>query len=342
MTGFLLALFLAHSHTAQAATVTGLYEAEVPVSNQTAGQRQSAIRAAFIQVMVKLTGNRNAASIYGVSEMMERVDQYVQQFEYRTQDDRAGNPSTRLWVRFDPRVIDRGMRDYSIPIWSQERPSSLVWLVIRDDLGQRFASLDVDSRFFSVLQEQAGARGISFITPLYDLQDATAIRSSDIIDGIDTTIMLASSRYQPDAVLSGAITSAGAGLWEGEWLIIIQDQIINRWMNSGDSIEIVLSEAMDGLADNLAIRFAQTRGYASETIQEISVTGVSSFAAYARTLSYLESLNIVSAVDVKSMDTTRVVYVLSTAGTAETLAQTLTLGRVLEPAGNSGVYQLVQ
>jgi len=342
MTVFLLAFLLAIPVFTHAVTVANLYEAEVPVKDQSAGQRNSAIRAAFVQIMVKLTGNRNAAAIYGVSELLDRSGQFVQQYEYRSEPDQnTGQPVTRLWIRFDARVIDDGMREYSIPIWSQERPSTLVWLVIKDDLGQRFASLDEESRYFSILQEQAGARGISFITPLYDLQDAAAIKSSDVIGGFEGPLSLASKRYQPDAILAGAVVSLGPDLWEGRWLSIIQGQPV-RWSNSGDSIEIVLSEGMDGQADHLAARFAQVQGFVSENTQEISVAGVNSFARYARILSYLESLNFVSSVEVKHMDSSHVIYVLSTRGSAEALTQALTLGRVLQPSGVNGEYQLLQ
>ena len=342
MTVFLLAILLAIPVLSPAVTVTNLYEAEVPVKDQSAGTRNSAIHAALVQVMVKLTGNRNASSIYGVAELLERAQQFVQQYEYRSGEDQlTGKPTTRLWVRFDASVIDNGMREFSIPVWSQERPSTLVWLVIKDDLGQRFASLDENSRYFSVLYEQARARGISFITPLYDLDDAASINTSDVVGGFDGPVLLASERYQPDAILAGVVTTQGQGLWEGNWLGIIQGQPI-RWSNSSDSIDIVLSEGMDGMADHLAARFAQLQGFVSENIQEISVTGVNSFAQYARTLSYLESLNIVSSVDVKRMESGRVIYVLSTRGSTDSLIQALALGRVLQSSGPGGEFLLLQ
>ncbi len=326
-----------------AVTVTNLYEAEVPVADQTANGRSAGIQAAFIQVMVKLTGSRNAASIYGVSELQQRAVQFVQQYEYRgVEDAKTGQVRPRLWVRFDAGAIDNGMREYNIPVWSQERPSTLLWLVVRDGLGQRFASLDEDSRYFTVLREQARARGISFITPLQDLQDAAAIRSSDIIGGLEAPLQQASARYHPDAILAGSLIGDPQGLWEGRWTLIIQGQNAGGWSSTGESIDLVLSEGIDYLADNLATRFAQTQGYAGESTQEISVTGIGSFAGYAETLRYLESLNFVSSVDVTDITPGRVVYRLTTRGDASTLAQALALGRVLQPSGVGGEYQLLR
>lgn len=337
----LLSVLLILPLSGSAVTVRGLYEADVPVTDQSSAQRNTAIRSAFIQIMVKLTGNRNAGGIYGVSDLLENATQYVQQYEYRNKEDEAtGSSSTQLWIKFDPGIIDKGMREYNIPVWSQERPSTLIWLVIKDDLGQRFASLDENSRYFSVLNEQARARGIQFITPLYDLQDASAIKSSDVMDGLEGQIQLASERYQPDAILAGAIIASAPGLWEGRWFSSIQGQV-TQWSNSGDSIELVLSEGMDGQADNLAARFADTQGFVSESNQEIRVNGIANFEQYARTLRYLETLNFVSGVDVKSVDHDQVVYLVSIRGSENSLSQALSLGRILEPSGAVNEYRFV-
>jgi len=338
---YLLMLFLltACPPVSLAVTVTNLYQAEVPVADQSAAARATAIRAALVQVMIKLTGNRNAAGIYGVDELQARADQLLQQYEYRSAGE-EGNSRLHLWVRFDPRGIDNGMREYNIPVWSQERPSTLIWLVIRDDLGQRFASLDANSRYFTALQEQASARGIPFITPLYDLQDAAAIRTDDVIGGFEEPLIQASERYQPDAILAGTVMATASGLWEARWLAIIQGQP-RQWISAGDSIEMVLGEGMEGLADQLAAAYAQQQGFASENTGEISITGVDSFARYARALSYLESLNLVSSVNVKSLDSKRVTCVVSARGDMDTLHQALVLGRVLQPAGNPGEYRLL-
>ncbi len=321
-----------------AVTVTGLYQAEIPVTNQSSSQRQSAVRAAFIQIMVKLTGNRNAGSIYGVDELVPQAEQFVQQYEYRNQVNEEGIETTRLWVQFDQNVVDNRMREYNIPVWSQERPSTLVWLVINDDLGQRFASLDEYSRYFAVLQEQARARGISFITPLFDLQDAAAISTNAIVAGDTGAIEQASSRYQPDAILAGVVNAVTPELWEGNWISIVQQQNLTS-TGSGDSLEIVLSEGVDAHADQLAARFADTQGFVNETTEQIRVTGIRHFEDYAKTLSYLESLNFVSAVDVSRVDVNQVEFVLQLRASNASLSQALSLGRLLQPGTGVNEYR---
>ena len=58
--GLMVALLLALS--AQAETVTNLYEAEIPVSGQGGEARAEGIRKAFAQVVVKVSGDRGLLS----------------------------------------------------------------------------------------------------------------------------------------------------------------------------------------------------------------------------------------------------------------------------------------
>ncbi|NIN35787.1 MAG: DUF2066 domain-containing protein, partial [Gammaproteobacteria bacterium] len=51
--------------------VPGLYEAEVPVADQGQASRQSAITEAMKRVMVKLTGDRNAAGRFNLVPIIE-------------------------------------------------------------------------------------------------------------------------------------------------------------------------------------------------------------------------------------------------------------------------------
>ena len=54
--GFLLLLLLAHATPSPALKVQGLYEAEVPITDQSAAARQQAVSGALRLVLVKLAG----------------------------------------------------------------------------------------------------------------------------------------------------------------------------------------------------------------------------------------------------------------------------------------------
>ena len=90
--------------SAVAATVAGLYEAEVAIAGEDPDSRNQAIGEALALVLVKLTGRDPAP---GLAELSAQAPRYVQQFRYRRAVGEDGGAQTRLWVRFDKGGLDR-------------------------------------------------------------------------------------------------------------------------------------------------------------------------------------------------------------------------------------------
>ena len=108
----------------------GLYQATVPVADESVSKRSPAIKQALIQVLVKLTGDRNIRDSSDIAPLIERPERFVQQFRYRQVEDQEEQnvQSTELLVQFDENALNEGLRGYGLTIWGQERPSVLVWL----------------------------------------------------------------------------------------------------------------------------------------------------------------------------------------------------------------------
>lgn len=340
------ALFLAvFAPPAAAIRVSGLYQAEVVVADQTRPVRAQGIVSALREVLVKLTGDRFAPSGAAAAPVLGNAEGYVQQYRYRevtVPPAAEGQPASRelhLWVQFDQDALDRDLRGRGIPVWGAERPSTLLWIVIRDAQGTRWLTPDDDPLLFSVINERAGARGITLISPLLDLQDTGALQTSDVWGGFRTPIMDASARYQTDAVLSGAVESSGNGIWEGRWIAFLGDQS-TTWSSQADIADEMLEEGVDGMADILANRFAQAVNPGAVDQLTISVSGVNNVDQYARVLKYLESLNAVSDLQVVHVAPGQLSIRLTAHGGEAALSQSIVLGRILEPvAGGSGSYR---
>jgi len=63
------------------AGASGLYEAEVPVNNQTEAERNAGFSRAMAQVLAKITGDRAAAGKPGVGQELRRAREYVKGFD---------------------------------------------------------------------------------------------------------------------------------------------------------------------------------------------------------------------------------------------------------------------
>ena len=71
---FIFALLAQNGHGIQ---VSGLYQAAVPVADETVSKRNPAIKQALIQVLVKLTGDRNIRGSSDIAPLIERPERFV-------------------------------------------------------------------------------------------------------------------------------------------------------------------------------------------------------------------------------------------------------------------------
>ncbi len=341
---FVTAIFW--SLSSYAVVVSGLYEAEVPVIDQSAQHRKKGIATSLRSVLIKLTGDRNVRGRYSVDYLVEQAEQYVQQYEYRS---KFVNPENKLfskkqlylWVRYNAGALNKALLEYGIPVWGKERPTTVVWLALQENNQRRLITTEDISGFTDVLGKRAAQRGIPLLYPLLDLEDTVQLKASDVWGGFSGPVVEASLRYQADAILTGSIEPVLDNLWEGRWSTIINEQTMT-WTSQGELPEIVLDEGIDGLADLLAQRFAQTGRSSYESGTEIIVSDIDDYERYAKTLRYLISLNSVTNVQVKTAEQDSVTFLVTAHGGETAIAQAIALGKILESTlGTDNSYRLL-
>jgi uncharacterized protein len=315
--------------------VSGLYQATVPVADESVAKRNPAIKQALIQVLVKLTGDRNIRSSSSIASLIERPERFVQQFRYRHIDN-TEEPvvqSTELLVQFDETALNEGLRNYGLTIWGQERPSVLVWLAHEDNQVRRLVSFENSPEYLNMLDQGAAARGLSLLFPLLDLEDSSQISVSDVWGGFKEPIANASNRYQADVILTAKVIQVLPNLWESNWTAYINDQTMS-WTSQGELAEIVLQEGIDEVADRIAAQYANTGSTIAEVI-ELMVTDIDDVDEYARALSYLESVQSITSVQVKRVTRNNVIFTLINRGGLAAIDQSIALGKTLELVSNN-------
>ena len=330
-----------------AARVPGLYEAQVPVLNQEQDNRDAGVKSAMRIVLVKLTGDRDAASRTALSPLITDAEKYLLQYRYietpPSQPETADNPETlQLWVRFDESALNAALRDLGIPVWGKERPSVLVWLAVEDGTGRHLVSLEEKPEYVAILERKAKSRGIVLLFPLLDLEDTSRLRASDIWGGFQRPILDASSRYHADTVLVGRLDSPVKDIWEGQWTAYTGD-MANSWSAEGDLPDAVLDEGIDGVVDMLASVFTESLTLAGTAGVELEIDNITTVAEYARVLDYLRALSSVTDVQVKEAAPGRMVFSLTAHGGEFAVKQAIALGRTLEPldAAATNGYRLL-
>lgn len=335
----LICLFVLVVQPVHAIKVSGLYQATASVSDESESKRKPAIKQALIQVLIKLTGDRNIAKSSGINTLIERPERFVQQFRYqqaKNKDDeqiQSHPPSQELWVQFDETALNDVLRSYGLNIWGKERPAILVWMAHEVDKTRRLVSFEESPEYITMLDQRAASRGISLLFPLLDLEDTSRISVSDVWAGFKEPVLAASSRYQSDVVLTGKLIQILPSLWESQWSVYIDGQE-KRWTTQGELPDIVLEEGVDELVDRLASQYAHKGSTRAEVI-ELLVSDIDDLDKYARALAYLQSLQSVRTVQVKRVSANEVMFEVISHGGLTAINQTIALGNTLELISNN-------
>ncbi|HEV2212674.1 MAG TPA: DUF2066 domain-containing protein, partial [Gammaproteobacteria bacterium] len=192
----LLAAGLAGSPV-QADIVPALYEARVPVADQSPDARKLALQQAFATVLMRITGERVLGG--SLSLLSTNASQYLQQYRYEQAPPQVGAPplgaagqqpqsATQgatppgflLWARFDAKVVNKAVQDAHAPLWGAERPTTVVGLALQDGPTGRILSAADTSFVMQGLAAAADARGLTLVFPQMDAADKAAIGVPDV------------------------------------------------------------------------------------------------------------------------------------------------------------------
>lgn len=328
----------------QAAEVAGLYQASVPVtSREDERERQQAFVTALRQVLVKLSGRTDILENADIRPALGSVQTYVEAWAYRSVPAvpaadplLQADPAVALEVTFFQSQLQNLLDAAGIPLWPQNRPDTLLWIVEQDLSGQR-SLLGRDSPVVASLQALAAERAMPLISPILDLQDRMALRP-DVLWELDPAAILgASSRYQTDSVLVLRIIQVvgGAVIARAEHHLgglVQQVEVLEAPLEPFLSASIDL--AARELASNYGVVLSGTAGPEDLSTQaSLKVDGVDSVEDYAGVLRYLEGLAVVKNVQLASANGATLVFDVSTGGQLRQLIETLALDRRLQPLG---------
>jgi|TARA_Y100000310_G_scaffold231230_1_gene233750 hypothetical protein len=318
------------SAPAAAVQVDDLYVAEVLVASQTSRERILAARQGLRTVLTRVSGDTDVDQEVAVREALKSPQDYYFQYGYEATDKtfQVGQEIVAaqvLKLHFEPSSVAKLLRSAGYPVWGNNRPSVLIWLVVQTESGRTILNEADSSEVAAALLEEARRRGLPLMFPLLDLEDEANISVTVVWGQFHNQIEAASRRYRADSVLSGRIYQGQDGEWLGRWSWRIEDQ----WV-SFDSLQIHLSdlvgEAIDRLADKLAARYAIASSRGSVWVR---VEAVEDLDDYVQLSKYLGDLTSVLDVYVEEVSGTEILYRLSTEGRVEQLVELIELDQKL-------------
>lgn len=306
-TSFFL-LFCSFSFTAHAAILKNLYQASFPVPNDTQKLSQTNVEKAYENVLIKVSGNPNIATLSAIRATFIEASIYIQSYGFNPRKPTTQNTDpVLLTVNFDPKSINQVLRQANQAIWGKKRPSILVWLSVQTPTGTTMINSETQSDISTSVLQDADARGIPLILPLMDLQDISAKTLEDLL-----------ARYSASGVLQGRIISPSPDKWHGQWELILNQQKIN-WTTTGTSSAQVIAAAVNRVTNTMVNQFAVLSGAGLDSWVTIKVIGIKNLSDYANVMKILRDLTPVLKTEVVKVDASDLVLKLDVAGGSQGL-----------------------
>lgn len=280
-----------------------LYAGETELVSQGAGERRAAAARALAQVVVKLTGNPQAAANPVVRRALSQAEAYVAGMRGAAGGtDQEGNTAvggvpvyrTRMVFEFDPGRVDALVAGAGLPVWGADRMAPLLWLAIDDGRGARL----VNARQVNVVKPLASRgleRGLRFALPAGSAVEQAAVQT--VWARNPGPLAPLAARYGIGTQLLGRLYRTGGG-WTADWVLVRGEAELSRWSFSDPSPQRALASGADGAADAIARRDAVAVAVGEPVVQLARLEGLRSEADYVRALGYLQTLPVVREVRV--------------------------------------------
>jgi len=319
----LLALALLAGSPCQALAATSQFEVAVPL---TTDGEEEAFRTGMAELLVRVTGRRDAATLPGLAPLVANAARYVG--SYRRV------PGRRLLVSYDEDAVAAAVAGAGLPFWGEVRPATLVWLAVDRGGGRRgLVTSDTTGDERAALEAAAEQRGIPLAWPSSAGGEDPRLRFEQAWSGDAASLAETASRYGAEGVLVGKAVADGAGGYVADWTFI------------GDGGRSQVRGGLDAgvhlAADRYASLYASAAG-AQRSELEITVTGITHAAAYADASRRLEALAAVRDLRLVRVLPDSAVFRASVRGGLDALRREAAAGGRLRPvAGEQGGALLV-
>ena len=353
----LLILQLAVVSDSKAVVVTGLYDVEFPVPDQSRQVRDAVFSKGLEEVLIRVSGNRSILKQVKPAAAAAYVQQYsyVEHQPNGTDSARAPALSTPsaavsylLKVQYSSGKIIALLRENGQPVWGDRRGKAVVWLAVRDG-NNRYVLKDSDASLLKeALTQAAQRRGLPVIWPINDLKDQQQLRFTDLWAAFAKPVKAASKRYTNGPVIVGRLSWTGND-WRGDWSLFV-DGSVYSWSVNGRDYATVIAEGVDLTADKIGKHYAVLeRTDSDEPYVLVKIVNIDSLKDYRKIQQFLKGLAAVRQTDLVHLDQEVVVFRIDLRGDVNDFVRLVALDRKLEPradppepgGGHSGQQQQV-
>jgi len=296
-----------------------LYSVSVPYT----GQNEVAFREAMRDILVRVTGRRDAPELENLAPLVAQASRYV--VSYRRA---AGN---MLAVTFDGPAIEDAIDASGLAFWGSDRPVTLVWLAIDRGGGRRaLVNANETSEEKSRVEANAARRGLPLVWPGPGDDLVRALQQA--WSGAHAPLIEAAQRYGADGVLIGRARPTASGTSSIEWTF------------SAAGLSAAASGELEAGPELAAERYASlyvSHGAGQRTEQLVTINGIGTLEAYVTALRMLSRLAPVRGVAVDEVTPDAVSFLLNVRGDPDALHQAILRdGRLLAVDASRLIYTM--
>lgn len=317
---WLVALLASLALPPQATAAGGEFEVTVPLAS---GGEEAAFRTGMEDLLVKVTGRRDAPQLDALAPLVNDASRYVSSYR------RA--PGRRLQITFDEDAVEAAVAAAGLPFWGGARPTTLVWLAVDRGAGQRgIVTAEAGAAEKSAVEAAAAQRGLPLAWP--SAIDDPRLRLEQAWSGDAASLAQTAARYGADGVLVGRAVAAAGG-FTVDWTFVGDG---GRSQARGD-----LGAGVHLAADRYASRYASAAA-GQRSVVDITVTGITHAAAYAEASRQLESMSSVRELRLVRVLPDSAVFRASVRGGLDALRREAAVaGRLRPMAGEQGAALFV-
>lgn len=319
-----------------AATISTLYQAQLPVATQTEAERDRIAPDVLKDVLLKVVGDSAALNSANLTPILKQSKHYISQYQYRRintiSDDLTQPDKLELQLTFNEQQINQSLVDLGLPVWGRSRPDVLLWLTIDDGSSRTIVGEDSADTMIPLMIKQAiEKRGLSLLIPLMDLQGQAELSFAEVWAGFPKPILKASQRYDAQVIVMARVAINDDAM-QIRWQSITNNEA-EHWSSKGNA-ETALKSGVSELVDRTARRFTQVINNQSAQQYDVQINNIKSYADYIRVKHYLTSLHYISDVKLSSLVDDKLEISILLSSDLSVFNQTIAIGRVLEEQTN--------
>jgi hypothetical protein len=307
MKKLLLILFMLPMSAVPAVATANLYSGEVVVPDQSESSRTDAIPDALIQVLQKLSGQRDIPVSPALDEALANAYRLIHSYRYknidRLESDNSVTPETRLVVQFMQPETDAVLLRSGLPRWQHERPSVQIWVIIDDGNSRKLKPLEYEYAWVS-MEDIASLRGLPLSWPDLDEEEMQLVDLRLVWGGL--TDYLVERGAPADGIAIIAARREGPE-WNLRWNLSSGTQHWN-WRTGDRQLRFALAEGIHHMTDQIASSNSISASDHGEWVVDVTIGELNSAEDYINCLGYLQNLSIVTGVEILGANPGLVVY----------------------------------